>query len=137
MDLNSAARTLDHMKTMPDNAKFTATSLSVDSGIPQPHVAAFLSRLDREGAICVVGKVVNPANNRSMKQYSIVDLSNITVMERRAPTVAPRSVSSHDNRKKVAQFLRAIAEEIEDLKSSITDFSTKELLREIERRTNG
>lgn len=128
---------LDYLKTLSPGEAFTSTSIHVALGTDISSagvITGLLTRLKSEGAVKVVGIQPSPSGKSHLK-YEVVDLSQTVVQNRRATGgKRGRTFTGISSRERLSNLLLDLASQIESLPSTLDDFSTSELLREVERR---
>lgn len=128
---------LDYLKTLSPGESFTSTSIHValGTGVSSAGViTGLLARLKSEGAVKVIGLQPNPSGKSHLK-YQVCDLSQVVVQNHRASGgKRGRTFSGISSREQISNLLLDLASQIELLPSTLDDFSTSELLREVERR---
>lgn len=128
---------LDHLKTLNPGETFTASLLnSYYPDMSNGAISGFINRMKTIGAIRVVK--VTSGSNRVAETFEVTpdfDLASVYVKE----TYNGRK-QGHANhvgttdRKRLSELLLSIAGEVENMKGSLADYSTEELLKEVSRR---
>lgn len=126
-------KTLDALRQLAPGTEFTSAILAEQMQLDHGPVTGFMTRAVRSGAVKIVG-----AEGRSFV-YTVVDPDLYgTVRESGSFSGGKtgRSVSGTTDSKRMAGLLRTIADQIEakPKPSSLHDFTTSELIRELARR---
>lgn len=134
---SGSSQVLEYLKTLQPNERFSRVSiyLALKEEVSEGAIGGFLSRLKKEGAIAF-DSVSRQHNGRMLEYYTIVDLDNVNVKDKTTPGgIAGRSSKSITTRQKLVEMLLFVAAEIEKLNVGLEDYPTRDLLKEIERRT--
>jgi len=120
------------LKTLSNEDTFTAKELTENANVSPGSVTGLLAKLKQKSLIKEVGR------NGIHSLYSICgDLEEYST--RNGGSVGSyegRHITGHSRRQRMINSLFALIEEMEKIKGDLSDFSTKELLHEIEKRTN-
>lgn len=102
--------------------------------VTQSAVTSFLTVLTREGAIKVIGDGISPNSGRKVNLYKIVNLSHFTTKEYhreiKETKVEPRTVDNTITAKELTDLVY----KLNNIKTSLADYSIDDLLNEIRRR---
>lgn len=130
---------LEYLKKLAPDDEFSRVSIYIGlkENVSEGAIGGFLSRLKANGNIKIARTTRQTHNGRLLEHYNVVDLGNVAVkatpkIEHRAQRTGGKGTT---NRQRLIDMLFTIASEIENMSVSLSDYSTKELLKEIEKRT--
>lgn len=138
--MTTSAKIVNHLRAITDKAQtFTAETLIADLGLgSRGAVTGTLSRLRDAQCIAVIDAVRGPDSTRKAAVYQIADeaaLAAFTVRDGEyAPPVRTTSSGGTTAREQIIKGLLTIASRLETMKGGLEDYSTEELLKEIQRR---
>lgn len=137
---STSSKVLEYLRTLPEDAVFNAVTVgrNMPQEASQGGVSAMLHRLRKEGAITIVDRSKS-LNGHMIDSYRIVDLSQTRVKDNYGGrrTVTNNGHAGTSTREHLSGLLLQIASEVEQMKGSLADFSTEDLLKEIGRRMKG
>ena len=128
-----SAQILDYLRTV--EKPFTSRDVKeTNPHISHGAVSGFIARLKEVGAITIDSYGTSPGG-RSVEVYRVVDLSGIETRNKSSRGgIVGRQVNGRTKREKLVSVLFHVVEELDTMKLDLSDFSTKELLKELERR---
>lgn len=136
---SQSAKVLTYLKNMDSGTIFTATEIHNEleqDGVSYGAIAGFLSRLKKESALTIDAMRTGPTGKK-FEVYRIVDLSKIqTRNSSSGGSKIGRMVDGHTRKDKLVELLMQVASELDTMvvKSSIQDFTSDELMKEMKRR---
>jgi hypothetical protein len=131
----TSSRVMDYLKNLPEGATFNTVSIRQDMpDASSGGISGMMNRLLKEKAIALVERGKS-FNGRLIDSYRVVDLSNVNIKDTfNGRAHSSRTHAGTSTREHLSGLLLQIASEIEQMKGSLCDFSTEELLKEIGRR---
>lgn len=131
-NLSMSSQIIEYMKPMAEGSTFTskeiASAMKLDDDGP---VTGLMSRLKNAGYIRESGR-----NGRAFIYELIRSLESFSV--RKAPSVggtAGRHTTGVSRKQRLINSLLSLTAEIEQMKGDLSDFSTHDILKELEKRT--
>ena len=122
---------IEHLKMY--NQPFTSVDVGADlPNVSKGAITGLLAKLKRDGYLKQVGvqgkTLVYAKTELDLKDYNIRNVHSVGGK-------AGRTMNGVSKKERMVNSLFAIIEELENMKGDLSDFSTHELLKEIEKRT--
>lgn len=132
---------LDYLRSLPSEEEFSR--LSISRALPdvgEGAISGFLSKLKSNGKIKLSSRKPSVNGFNRLEHYTIAETENLDDISTRNSSgvggkVGRQSLKATTNRQRLVDLLMSVAEDIERMPISLADYTTKELLKEIETRT--
>lgn len=131
---------LEYLQTLEDGQEFSRHSIAAAlPSVGEGAISGFLSKLKAQGKIILSSRSPSVNGQKPLEHYSIPDAIELeNTPTRSAGAVGGkigRTTKGVTNRQRVCDLLYSVIEDIEKMQVGLSDYTTKELLKEIERRT--
>lgn len=127
-----SSRTIEYLKARDKTLTFTASQIAMEMNLADDGpVTGLMSRLKQREIIAEVGR------KGKASIYEIVGNLDDYHM-RKSPSIGGavgRSINGTSRKQRLINSLLSLAGEIEKMKGDLSDFSTHEILKELEKRT--
>lgn len=130
---------LEYLQSLPPEEEFSRMTISrALPEVGEGAISGFLSKLKSAGKIKLSSRKPSVNGYSHLEHYVVIEsLNDVTTRNTQSlgGKAGRQSPKATTNRQRLVDLLMSVAEDIERMQVGLADYTTKELLKEIERRT--